>query len=181
MQQDADRTPARRDQFWLRIIYIVSAVVVIAVAFLILGPRPPGLGGRLDVSGLPLVNATLNGVAAALLVVAYALIRRRNIAWHRRVMLAAFATSGLFLISYVIYHWFKAGPKPYAGAWPWVYYPMLLSHIVLAALIVPLALVTLYRGWTMQVPRHRGIAKVTLPLWLYVSVTGVVIYRMLYG
>ena len=95
-------------------------------------------------------------------------------------MLAAFGTSALFLVSYVIYHWFKSGPKPYTGEWAMVYYPMLLSHIVLAAAIVPLALVTLYLGWTMQVPRHRRIARITLPLWLYVSVTGVVIYWMLY-
>ncbi len=173
--------PIRTDQFWLRIIYVVSAVIVLAVAFLILGPRPAGLGGRLDVSGLPAVNATLNAIAAGLLVLGYLLIRRRRIVPHRRVMLAAFGTSALFLVSYVVYHWFKSGPKPYTGDWPWLYYPMLLSHVVLAALIVPLALVTLYRGWTMQVPRHRRIARITLPLWLYVSVTGVLIYWMLYS
>lgn len=171
---------ARRDAFWLRIIYIVSALVVAAVAFLILGPRPEGLGGRLDVSGLPLVNAVLNGTAAGLLVVAWLLIRRRRIGAHQNTMLAAFATSGLFLISYIIYHWFKAGPKPYTGALPWLYYPILLSHIVLAAAIIPLALVTLYRGWHRQIPPHRRLARITLPLWLYVSVTGVVIYLMLY-
>jgi putative membrane protein len=172
--------PARAEQFWLRIIYIVSVIVVAAVAFLILGPRPADLGGRLDVSGLPLVNATLNAIAGGLLVIGYLLIRRRKITPHRRVMLAAFGTSALFLVSYVIYHWFKSGPKPYTGEWTMVYYPMLLSHIVLAAAIVPLALVTLYHGWTMRVPRHRRIARITLPLWLYVSVTGVVIYWMLY-
>lgn len=173
-------TPAARDAFWMRIIAVVSVVVVAAVAFLILGPRPAGLGGQLDVSGLPLVNATLNGLCTLLLVAGYALIRRRRIDQHRNVMLAAFGTSSLFLVSYVIYHWFKSGPRLYDGAWPGLYFVILATHIVLAAVIVPLALVTLYRGWTMQVKRHRWIARVTLPLWLYVSVTGVVIYVMLY-
>ena len=168
-----------RDSFWLRIIYIVSALVCAAVAFLILGPRPAG-GGSLDVSALPLVNATLNGITTILLVVAYVLIRQRRIDAHRNVMLGAFATSAAFLVTYVIYHWFKSGPKHYAGAFRGLYVTILASHILLAAVILPLALVTLYRGWVNQRPKHRKLAKVTLPLWLYVSVTGVVIYAMLY-
>lgn len=174
-----DPTP-RRDPFWLRIILILSIAVVGAVAYLILGPRPAGVRGSVDVSGMPLLNATLNGITALLLVVAYALIRRREIQRHRAVMLAAFLTSSMFLVSYVMYHFFKPEPVRYAGAYPQLYYVILVTHIVLAALIVPLALVTLYRGWFMYVPKHRRIAKVTLPLWLYVSVTGVLIYVMLY-
>lgn len=171
-----------RDRFWLVVIGIVSVLVSAAVAFLILGPRPAGLEGRLDVSALPHVNAALNATAGVLLVVAWRLILRGDIARHRATMLAAFAASGAFLVSYVLYHWFKAGPKSYEGAYGWFYYPMLLSHIVLAAIIVPLALVTLYRGWHWErlVAAHRRIAKVTLPLWLYVSVTGVLIWAMLY-
>jgi len=84
------------------------------------------------------------------------------------------------LVSYVIYHWFKDGPKKYLGAFKAVYYVILFSHIVLAAAIIPLALITLYRGWTSQVGKHRKIAKITLPMWLYVSVTGVAVYAMLY-
>lgn len=95
-------------------------------------------------------------------------------------MLTAFGFSFAFLATYVIYHWFKSGPKPYEGGFPEMYYFILISHIILAAVIVPLALITLYRGWTSQLPKHRKIAKVTLPLWLYVSVTGVLIYGMLY-
>lgn len=171
---------ARTDPFWMRVIAIVSTVVVLAVAFLILGPRPAGTHGRLDVTALPHVNAALNAASAILLVVAYALIRRGRIERHRDVMLLAFGTSSLFLVSYVVYHWFKLGPRPYEGDWRGLYFAILASHIVLAAAIVPLALVTLYRGWTMQVPRHRKIARLTLPLWLYVSVTGVWIYLLLY-
>jgi putative membrane protein len=170
----------RRDQFWLSIIAILSLAVVGAVAFLILGPRPAGVRGSVDVSGLPLLNATLNGLTAVLLVCAYVLIRRGEIAKHRAVMLTAFGTSSMFLVSYVIYHYFQRAPQHYAGPFRALYFLILISHICLAAIIVPLALVTLYRGWTMQVPRHRRIARITLPLWLYVSVTGVVIYLMLY-
>jgi putative membrane protein len=95
-------------------------------------------------------------------------------------MLCAFGTVSLFLVSYLIYHWFKAGPKPYLGEYEIVYYFILITHIILAVFIVPLALITLYRGWNMQVEKHRRIARVTYPIWLYVSVTGVVIYLMLY-
>ncbi len=104
-----------QESFWLRIIYVVSVLVTAAVAFLILGPRPEGTEGLLDVSMLPLVNASLNGVTTALLLVAFVFVRQRRIDLHRMTMLWAFATSFLFLISYVIYHWFKAGPKAYEG------------------------------------------------------------------
>lgn len=169
-----------RDGFWMRIIAIVSVLIAGAVAFLILGPRPEGLRGALDVSMLPTVNASLNGAAAVLLIVGGLLAKRRLFGAHRNVMLTAFAVSSAFLVSYVIYHWFKDGPKPYVGDFRGVYLAILFSHIVLAAAIIPLALITLYRGWRDQRPRHRKIAKITLPLWLYVSVTGVVIYAMLY-
>ena len=174
------RIKAQKDKFWFRIIYIVSVAISAAIAFLILGPRPQGLEGKIDVSQLPLVNATLNGITAAFLIVAYLLIRQKKVAQHKIVMLTAFGTSSMFLVSYIIYHWFKSGPKLYVGNWPQVYYPILITHIVLAAIIIPLALITLYRGWNYQVVKHRRIAKITFPLWLYVSVTGVMIYLMLY-
>jgi putative membrane protein len=169
-----------QDNFWLRIIYIVSVVISATVAFLILGPRPQGIEGTLDVSVLPMVNATLNGITTILLVYGYVLIRQKQRQRHKNVMLASFGTSSAFLVSYVIYHWFKAGPKQYTGEFTEIYLFILLTHIVLAAVIIPLALVTLYRGWTDQLGKHRKIAKITLPLWLYVSVTGVLIYFMLY-
>ena len=164
----------------MRIIYIVSGVITLAVAFLILGPRPEGMEGMLDVSVLPLVNALLNTTSALLLLLALWFIKRKEIQKHKMTMLCAFGTVSMFLVSYLIYHWFKAGPKPYLGGYEIVYYFILITHIILAVFIVPLALITLYRGWNMQVEKHRRIARITYPIWLYVSVTGVAIYIMLY-
>ena len=169
-----------QDKFWLRIIYIVSIVISLAVAFLILGPRPDGMEGMLDVSILPHVNALLNSICTILLLAALWFIKRKEIERHKKTMLAAFGFSALFLVSYVIYHWFKAGPKLYVGDFSSVYYFILLTHIVLAMVIIPLALITLYRGWNMQVDKHKRIARITYPVWLYVSITGVAIYLMLY-
>ena len=169
-----------KDSFWLRIIYILSGVLSLTVAFLILGPRPEGIEGAIDVSSLPLVNALLNLTTTILLIIGYVLIRLKKREMHRRVMLTAFFSSALFLVSYVIYHWFKSGPKAYTGDWVSVYYPVLISHIILAAAILPLAMVTLYRGWVVQIQQHKKIANITYPIWMYVSITGIIIYLMLY-
>jgi len=170
----------KNESFWIRIIYVVSIVISLVVAFLILGPRPKGIEGMIDVSILPLVNASLNGITTILLLVGYFLIFQKKINAHKSVMLTAFGTSSLFLISYVIYHWFKSGPKTYHGDFQIFYYIILISHIILAAIIIPLALFTLYRGWVSDIKKHKRIAKITLPIWLYVSITGVIIYLMLY-
>ena len=119
----------RSDNFWLRIIYIISVLVSAAVAFLILGPRPVGIENSLDVSNLPFINALLNFITTVLLILGYTLIRKGKIKKHKLVMLGAFGTSTLFLISYVIYHWFKIGPKLYIGEWVMIYYSILFSHI----------------------------------------------------
>tara|TARA_B100000029_G_C17547664_1_gene949016 strand:- start:546 stop:1100 length:555 start_codon:yes stop_codon:yes gene_type:complete len=178
--QASPSSQAGKDGFWLRIIYIVSVLISAAVAFLILGPRPEGLNNSIDVSALPLVNCILNAITTALLILAFVFIKKGRINLHKNTMLTAFGTSTAFLVTYVIYHWFKAGPKEYVGGLKGVYYFILISHVLLAMAIVPLALVTLYRGWNMQVVRHTKIARIALPLWLYVSVTGVLIYVMLY-
>ena len=170
----------KKDNFWIKIIYIVSIIISSAVAFLILGPRPDGVNGSLDVSILPSINASLNALTTALLIIGYFLIIKKKRRFHKNVMLVSFGTSGAFLVSYIIYHWFKAGPKQYLGEFNTIYYFILLTHIILATIIIPLASLTLYRGWTDNLNLHRKIAKITLPLWLYVSVTGVVIYLMLY-
>ena len=135
----------------------------------------------MSVSDLPALNATLNGVAAVFLVAGYVFIRRRQIAAHRASMLAAVTASALFLISYVIYH-ANAGSKPFPGTGPVraVYFLILVTHVVLAAAIVPMVWLTLSRALKSRFDRHARIARRTLPLWLYVSVTGVVIYVMLY-
>jgi putative membrane protein len=135
----------------------------------------------MSVADLPALNATLNAIAAVLLVTGYVLIRRGRIRQHRRVMLAAFTTSALFLVSYVTYH-ANAGSRPFAGQGPIriVYFGILISHVILAATILPLALITLTHGLRERFDRHVPIARWTLPIWLYVSVTGVVVYWMLY-
>jgi putative membrane protein len=159
----------------------VSLLVVMTVAALLTVPRVAPSGGRLDVSGLPRLNALLNAVSAILLSIAYLFIRRRRIRLHRLCMLSAFGLSALFLASYVVYHAY-AGSTRFAGP-DWIrpiYYVTLISHIVLAALIVPLALTTLYRALRGTFVRHRRIARWTLPIWLYVSVSGVAIYLILY-
>ena len=135
----------------------------------------------MTIHDLPVVNASLNATAAVLLVWGYVLIRRHSIAAHRKVMLAAFATSSVFLVCYLVYH-FNVGSVrfPRTGVVRMVYLSILTTHTVLAATVPPLAIVTLNRGLRGRFDRHRKIARWTLPVWLYVSVTGVVVYWMLY-
>jgi uncharacterized membrane protein YozB (DUF420 family) len=130
---------------------------------------------------LPALNATLNGTSAILLTIGWRHIRAGRIGAHRRCMIAAFVVSTLFLISYVIYH-AQAGSTPYpgTGAMRAIYFSILIPHILLAAAVPPLAIVTLSRGLRRADERHRRIARWTLPVWLFVSVTGVIVYLMLY-
>lgn len=135
----------------------------------------------MEITDLPAVNATLNGISAVLLVIGYVLVRQRRLEQHRHVMIAAFSTSVLFLICYVIYH-ANVGSKRFPGQGPVraVYFFILITHIVLAALVPPMAIVTLVRGLRERYDAHRRLARWTLPIWLYVSVTGVIVYVMLY-
>ena len=135
----------------------------------------------MTVQDLPAVNATLNGISAVLLTTGWILIRKRRIEQHRKVMLSAFATSTLFLICYVIYH-AQVGSVRFTreGFVRPLYFSILITHVTLAATVVPLAVMTLRRGLRAQYPRHRAIARWTLPVWLYVSVTGVLVYVLLY-
>ncbi len=135
----------------------------------------------MDLAILPTVNASLNATTAVLLVTGWLLIRRKKIAAHRAVMITALGVSALFLASYLYYH-AHVGSKPFEGQ-GWirpVYFGILLTHTVLAAAVVPLALVTLVRGLRARYDRHRAIARWTFPIWLYVSVTGVIVYVLLY-
>ncbi|HZA36660.1 MAG TPA: DUF420 domain-containing protein [Vicinamibacterales bacterium] len=136
----------------------------------------------MSVSDLPALNAGLNATAGVLLFAGWLMIKGGRITAHRRCMLSAFTASSLFLVSYVVYH-AQAGSRPFTGQGPAraVYFAILISHVVLAAAIVPLALVTLTRALRGDFVRHRRIARWTFPIWMYVSVTGVVIYWMLYG
>jgi uncharacterized membrane protein YozB (DUF420 family) len=135
----------------------------------------------MEMRDLPALNAALNTTAALLLLWGYSLIRRRNFEAHKKVMLAAFATSVLFLVSYLVYH-YNAGSVKFQKTGPirTVYFTILLTHTILAAAVAPMAAMTLYRAWTNQLQLHRKLARITLPIWLYVSVTGVAVYWMLY-
>jgi uncharacterized membrane protein YozB (DUF420 family) len=135
----------------------------------------------LKLHDLPTLNAILNSVSAVLIVIGYFLIRARRIEAHRRTMLAAFTTSTLFLISYLVYH-AQVGSVHFRGigAIRPVYFTILITHTILAAVVAPMVVVTLFRGLKGRFEKHRKLARITLPIWLYVSVTGVVVYAMLY-
>lgn len=133
----------------------------------------------MTVSDLPTLNATLNGISAVLLGTGYVMIRQRRIAWHRAAMLSAWLTSMLFLASYTVYH-ALAGSHQYHGRARALYFTILISHVVLAAVILPMALLTLARALAGRFPAHVRLARKTLPIWMYVSVTGVIVYWMLY-
>lgn len=170
----------RRDRLVLVSIGVLSALVLVTVGFLLLR-RPTGGRPGYGISTLPLLNAALNGTSAVLLTSGYFFIRRRKVTAHKTCMLTAFGASTLFLVSYVIYH-SRAGSVQFRGTGfmrP-IYFTLLLTHVVLAAVIVPLALTTIYLAWTGQFDRHKRMARWTLPLWLYVSVTGVIVFWMLY-
>jgi uncharacterized membrane protein YozB (DUF420 family) len=135
----------------------------------------------LEIASLPSLNALLNGTAALLLLSGYAFIRRRNVAAHRACMTGALVASALFLSSYLVYH-YHAGSRPFSGSGPVraIYFFVLLTHVVLAAVNLPMVIVTVTRAARGQHERHRAIARWTYPVWLYVSVTGVIVYVMLY-
>ena len=135
----------------------------------------------INYSLLPAVNATLNATSGILLAIGYVLIKQRKIKAHRNCMLMAFGSSTLFLISYVVYH-AHIGSRPFAGIGPirYVYFTILISHILLAIVILPLAITTLRRGLRGDYVRHKAIARRTFPIWMYVSITGVIVYVMLY-
>ena len=169
-----------KDRLVLPGIGLISVVVLLGVAFILLG-RQAQVEGTGTISGLPAVNAFLNGTSAMLLTIGYLFIRRKKVTSHKICMVTAFGVSCLFLVSYLIHH-YQVGSIPFAGQ-GWirpVYFTLLISHIILAAVIVPLALTTVYRALNAQFDKHVKIARWTLPIWLYVSVTGVLVYVMLY-
>jgi putative membrane protein len=134
-----------------------------------------------SIHDLPAVNATLNALSGILLLTGYGLMRSRRIDQHRTVMIAAFVTSSLFLVSYLVYH-AQVGSVRFTrhGFVRPLYFTILITHVALAALVLPLAIVTLSRGLKARFPQHRRIARWTFPIWLYVSVTGVLVYVLLY-
>ena len=168
------------DSFWLPVIGVVSAAVFGVVCLLMWGPRPEGVQGIMDVSYLPFFNASVNALVTLVLICGWRFAVTGRLRAHRKAMLTAFGLSTAFLVSYIVYHSVQVEPVVYDGANRGLYLVILLSHIVLAAIILPLALFTLYLGQSDQRARHRKLARITLPVWLYVSVTGVVIVLLVY-
>jgi uncharacterized membrane protein YozB (DUF420 family) len=135
----------------------------------------------MTVRDLPAVNASLNALATILLIYGYILIRAGKREQHKRVMLSAFGVSAIFLVCYLVYH-FEVGSVPYQGQ-GWmrtVYFTILISHVILAATVPVLTILTLWRAFQERFDKHKRIAKITFPIWLYVSITGVLVYFMLY-
>jgi putative membrane protein len=169
---------------WL--IGVLSVFVVLLVGFLLLVGLPRSFAPFLsieksDVAWLPGLNASLNGASALLLSAGYYFIRQRHVRQHRFCMVAAFSLSAAFLLSYVVYH-AVAGSTRFTGP-DWlrpIYLTILVSHIILATLVIPLVLTTLYRAWWGKFVDHRRLARWTFPIWLYVSASGVVVYLLLY-
>lgn len=161
------------------VIGALSVVVLLAVVVVMFVLPEPG--GRDDLGLLPEVNATLNGLAAVFLLLGFVFVRRRRIGEHKACMLVATAVSAAFLVSYLIHH-ARVGSVPFAGEGTIrvVYFAILIPHVVLAAVMVPMVLTTLYRALTGRFERHRRIARWTWPTWMFVSVSGVAVYVMLY-
>jgi len=160
-------------------IVALSGLVFLLVACVIY--MLPSRGYATSPSPLATLNAFLNGCATICLLCGWVFIKSKNLLWHRRSMLAAFGISSMFLLTYLLHH-AQVGSVPFKGTGlvRVVYFALLIPHILLSAAVIPLALLTIYRGWTGRVSLHRKIAVITLPLWLYVSVSGVAVYYMLY-
>jgi putative membrane protein len=167
--------PQSNNHKWL--IILPSILVPIVVAIMYLMPKPTI---ELNLKALPFINAVLNAIVSVLLIIGFLFIINKKVDAHKRTMWAAFGLSAVFLILYVVYHTFSV--ETHFGGQGWirpVYYFLLITHIVAAAVILPFILVTLSRALQTKFDKHRKIAKITLPLWLYVTVTGVIVYFMI--
>jgi putative membrane protein len=171
--------PKSKDTRFLVLIAILSIAIPVVVAFLFYMPKDAA-PGKADVSMLPGLHATLNSLTALALISGYYFIRKGDRVKHRASMLTAFVLSSLFLISYVTYHFL--GPKTYYGGegmLRYIYFFVLLTHIVLAVVIVPLVLLSVYFALSGQFQRHRKVSRWTFPIWLYVAITGVLVFLMI--
>jgi putative membrane protein len=168
----------KKEKIYLRLIFFISAVVFLLVFFLSQLPRsetvPP------FVKFLPVLNAILNGTTSVLLLFSFYFIRRKKIQIHKKLNLAAVTLSAIFLLSYVTFHSFGIETRfPADNPLRPIYLFILSSHILLAAIVLPFVLISLYRGLTNQVARHKKITRWSFPIWLYVTVTGVIVYLMI--
>ncbi len=162
---------------YLPLIIAASVLIPAVVTILYFGPK---INFGIDLSFLPAVNAALNGMTAIMLILGFWAIRKKIVEVHKRFMSLSMILSVLFLVSYILYH-STTEPTKYGGEgfWKYFYYSLLISHIFLAIAIVPLVLITYVRALSQRFDKHRKIARITLPLWLYVSVTGFIVYVMI--
>ena len=168
----------KKDSFFVPLIISLSIIIPIAVALLMLFPDVLHIeSASFDFSSLPFFHAILNGCAAILLFTGFILIKNKNAKAHKISMLTAFVLSSIFLVSYVISKLTNA-PVPFGGEgiMRYIYFFVLISHIILSIVVLPLALFSIYRGMTGEISKHKKIVKWTLPIWLYVTFTGVLVY-----
>jgi putative membrane protein len=167
-----------KDRFVIPIIVSLSIIVPIAVASLFLLPEDWKLQfGNANFRSLPFFHAILNGSTAILLLVAFGLIKTKNVAFHRLANILAFSLSAVFLLSYVVSH--ISNPDAHFGGQGWVrylYFFILITHITLSIPVLPLAMLSIYRGWNNQISAHKKLVKWTFPIWMYVAITGVLVY-----
>lgn len=167
------------ESVWKKIILGVSAVVTLLVALMFF-VQPPDIAHGINLAFFPKFHAVLNSIATVLLVSGFIFIKNRKITAHKVCMALAFAVSAVFLVSYVTYHTLSA-PTPYGGdgILKFVYFFILLTHIILAASVLPFILFTFFRALTGDYYKHKKVARITLPIWLYVTVTGVLVYLLI--
>lgn len=167
-----------KESIALRTIYVVSAIVLVAVVILFYLPRvenPPSW-----IPLLPKLNAVINGLCSLLLIASFVMIKRKQISWHKRLNLTAFFLSCIFLVSYIIFHAYGVETRfPADNPIRPLYLFILISHIILAAVVLPLVLLSFYRGLTGKIEAHKRITRWSMPIWLYVTITGVVVYLMI--
>ncbi len=167
-----------KDKIYLRIITILSIVVPVLVAVLILFPDALQLDLGIDRGTLPAFHAIINGTTAVLLIIGLALVRAKKIAAHKAVMISAFSLSAVFLLSYVVSKINGVGDLKFGGddSIKYLYFFVLISHILLSVPVLPLAMLAIFRGLTNDVAKHKKIVRWTFPIWLYVAITGVLVY-----
>lgn len=168
----------KQEKLIFRLIMVFSVVVFLLVLFLSRLPKAEVIPSY--AIWLPRINAILNGSASILLMASFYFIKQKKVQIHKRLNIAAFLLSSLFLLSYVWFHSFGIDTKyPADSPFRMIYLTILISHIILAAFVLPVVLITFYLGLTMKVQRHRKLARWTFPIWLYVTVTGVIVYLMI--
>ena len=166
------------DKSFFRLSIVVSVIVFTVVVILNFLPKADYIPGF--VHYLPLLNACLNGTCSILLITSLYFIKRKNILAHKKINITAFFLSSIFLVSYILYHYFSLEVKfPTGNPLRPLYLTILLTHILCASLILPFILMSFYRGLNMQVERHKKIVRWTFPIWLYVTITGVIVYLMI--